>query len=113
MAKAKQAAYYAAFITYYLPYSVSLANDTATNMILSHLFIRSMQVHMNTSIILNKIGARLIMLERKGPETQIFATIQWYYELVRGCKPCSRVWILGEKPQVVPLIDFMGLLEGC
>jgi hypothetical protein len=37
--------------------------------------------------------------------------MQWYDVFVTGCKPCSMVWVLGEKPQVVLSIDLTGLLE--
>ncbi len=64
-----------AIITYYLPYevngrpatiSIGLAEGTATNTILSHPFLRTMQAHIDyehNAVMLNKIGARLTMFD--------------------------------------------------
>jgi hypothetical protein len=62
-----------AIITYYLPYevngrpatiSIGLAKGTATNTILSHPLLRTMQAHIDyehNAVMLNKIGAKLTM----------------------------------------------------
>ena len=64
-----------AIITYWLPYevdgrpatiSIGLAEGTATNTILSHPFLRTMQAHIDyehNTIMLNKIGANLTMFD--------------------------------------------------
>ena len=64
-----------AIITYYLPYevngrpatiSIGLAEGTATNTIISHLFLRTMEAHIDyehNAVTLNKIGARLTMFD--------------------------------------------------
>ncbi len=64
-----------AIITYWLPYevngrpatiSIGLAEGTATNTILSHPFLRTMQAHIDyehNAIMLNKIGATLTMFD--------------------------------------------------
>ena len=64
-----------AIITYYLPYeingrpatiSIGLAEGTATNTILSHPFLCSMQAHIDcehNAITLNKIGLKLTMFD--------------------------------------------------
>jgi hypothetical protein len=64
-----------AIITYWLPYevdgrpatiSIGLAEGTATNTILSHPFLRTMQAHIDyehNAIMLNKIGVTLTMFD--------------------------------------------------
>ena len=64
-----------AIITYYLPFevngrpctlSIGLAEGTATNTILSHPFLRSMEAHIDyehNTLVLNKVGESLAMFD--------------------------------------------------